>query len=163
MLAYKHLLILESRALRAGIPRNGTSHSRNWESAERYVNTYPPSGLSYQGLRNVPKYMGTRTERINPNWHMKLILRGEGPEPLWRRLKKLTARAVKPAGGLCVGDSSRRWPVAFHRGYYRRRHKVENFFCRLKRYRRLSSRYEKLALTFLAFVQLAAVVDWLIH
>jgi len=53
--------------------------------------------------------------------------------------------------------------VAFHRGYNRRRHKVENFFCRLKRYRRLSTRYEKLAITFLAFVQLAAVLDWLIH
>jgi transposase len=53
--------------------------------------------------------------------------------------------------------------VAFHRGYYRRRHVVENFFCRIKRNRRLSTRYEKLAITFLAFVQLAAVVDWLVH
>jgi transposase len=42
--------------------------------------------------------------------------------------------------------------VAFHRDYYQRRHKVESFFCRLKRYRRLSTRYDKLAITFLAFV-----------
>ena len=47
--------------------------------------------------------------------------------------------------------------MAFHRGYYRGRHKVENFFCRIKRYRRLSTRYEKLAFTFLAFVQLARI------
>jgi transposase len=53
--------------------------------------------------------------------------------------------------------------VAFHRGYYRRRHVVEKFFCRIKRNRRLSTRYEKLAITFLAFVQLAAVVDGLVH
>lgn len=58
---------------------------------------------------------------------------------------------------------SRRWPVAFHRGYYRRRHEVENFFCRIKRHRRISTRYEKLAQTFLGFVQLAAVLDWLTH
>jgi hypothetical protein len=35
---------------------------------------------------------------------MKLIPRRELPEPLWRRLKKLTARGIKPAGGLCAGD-----------------------------------------------------------
>lgn len=58
---------------------------------------------------------------------------------------------------------SRRWPVAFHRGYYRGRHKIENFFCRIKRLRRISTRYEKLAVTFLGFVQLAAVLDWLTH
>lgn len=73
------------------------------------------------------------------------------------------ARLCRQRTRVCIpAKRSRRWPVAFHRGYYRRRHKVENFFCRLKRYRRLSTRYEKLAITFLAFVQLAAVVDWLI-
>jgi len=74
------------------------------------------------------------------------------------------ARLCRQHTRVCIpAKRSRRWPVAFHRGYYRRRHKVENFFCRIKRYRRLSTRYEKLAITFLAFVQLAAVVDWLIH
>lgn len=58
---------------------------------------------------------------------------------------------------------NRQRPAAFHRGYYRRRHRVENFFCRIKRHRRISTRYEKLAATFLGFVQLAAVRDWLTH
>jgi len=49
----------------------------------------------------------------------------------------------------------------FRRRLYHRRHRIENFFCRIKRYRRLSTRYEKLAVTFLAFVQLAAILDWL--
>ena len=52
---------------------------------------------------------------------------------------------------------------AFHRGYYRCRHHVENFFCRIKRFRRVATRYDKLASTFLAFVQFAAVLDWLTH
>jgi transposase len=51
----------------------------------------------------------------------------------------------------------------FHRGYYWLRHKVDNFFGRIKRFRRIGTRYDKLAVTFLGFVQLAAVVDWLSH
>lgn len=74
------------------------------------------------------------------------------------------ARLCRWRTRLCIpAKRSGFWPVSFHLGYYRRRHGVENFFFRIKRYRRLSTRYEKLAITFLAFVQLAAVVDWLLH
>lgn len=51
----------------------------------------------------------------------------------------------------------------FHRGYYRCRHRVEDSFCRIKANRRISTRYDKLASTLLAFVQLAAITDWLTH
>ena len=44
---------------------------------------------------------------------------------------------------------------------YAHRHVVENFFARIKRRRRISTRYEKLSETFLAFVTLATVLDWL--
>lgn len=72
------------------------------------------------------------------------------------------ARLCRQRTRVCIpAKRSRRTLVAFHRGYYRRRHRVENFFCRIKRHRRISTRYEKLAATFLAFVQLAAVLDWL--
>jgi transposase len=37
----------------------------------------------------------------------------------------------------------------------RRHHRVENFFERIKRYRRVATRYDKLAETFLGFVCLA--------
>ncbi len=53
--------------------------------------------------------------------------------------------------------------MPFHSGYYRRRHRVENFFARLKRFRRVATRYDKLAVTFLGFVQFAAIFDWLTH
>jgi transposase len=42
----------------------------------------------------------------------------------------------------------------------RDRHLVENFFGRIKRHRRVSTRYDKLPETFLAFVSLAALADW---
>jgi transposase len=62
----------------------------------------------------------------------------------------------------CVPPKSgRRSPAWYHRGLYRLRHKIENFFQRLKIYKRVSTRYEKLALTFLSFILLGAIFDWL--
>ena len=52
-------------------------------------------------------------------------------------------------------------PVAWHRGFYKQRRRVENFFQRIKRLRRIGTRYEKLASHFLSFVYLAAIIDWL--
>lgn len=52
-------------------------------------------------------------------------------------------------------------PASYHRGHYRHRHRVENFFQRTKRFRRIGTRYEKLDLHFLGFVHLAAIMDWL--
>lgn len=73
----------------------------------------------------------------------------------YRRLQQHGLRACLPP------KARERRPAPFHRGYYRLRHWVENFFCRIKRFRRISTRYDKLAETFLGFVQLAAVIDWL--
>lgn len=44
---------------------------------------------------------------------------------------------------------------------YKERHLVENFFCKLKRYRRVATRYEKTALNFLGFVLFASLRVWL--
>ena len=57
--------------------------------------------------------------------------------------------------------SSRKSCPPFHRGYYRLRHHVENFFQRVKRWRAVGTRYDKLDLHFLASVQLVAILDWL--
>ena len=44
---------------------------------------------------------------------------------------------------------------------YKERHLVENFFCKIKRYRRVATRYEKTATNFLGFVLFAALRVWL--
>ena len=72
-------------------------------------------------------------------------------------------KAIAPLVPALRGKRGQRPCGSFHRGYYRHRHHVENFFCRIKRFRRISTRYDKLARTFLAFVQLAAILDWLTH
>jgi transposase len=57
--------------------------------------------------------------------------------------------------------SNRRTPRTWHRGHYRRRHRIENLFQQLKRHRGIGTRCEKRDLYFLAFVHLAAILDWL--
>jgi len=44
---------------------------------------------------------------------------------------------------------------------YKERHLVENFFCKIKRYRRVATRYEKTATNYLGFVLFAALRVWL--
>lgn len=50
---------------------------------------------------------------------------------------------------------------SFDHHLYRHRNLIERFFCRLKQFRRIATRYDKLASRFAAFVALAAVVVWL--
>ena len=72
-------------------------------------------------------------------------------------------QSVEQAGSKpCVPPRKNRvLPVAWHKGFYRQRRRVENFFQRIKRLRRIGTRYEKLASHFIAFVHLAAIIDWL--
>jgi transposase len=44
---------------------------------------------------------------------------------------------------------------------YKERHLVECFFNKIKNYRRLATRYDKLSCSFLAFLQLASIIIWL--
>ncbi len=55
--------------------------------------------------------------------------------------------------------SHRWWDLEF----YRKRHLVENIFQRLKYWRRVATRYEKLVSTIFAFVTLVASIDYLRH
>jgi transposase len=52
-------------------------------------------------------------------------------------------------------------PAAFDRHLYKERHLVENFFCKLKRFRAIATRYDKTARNFLAAIHLAAATIWL--
>ncbi len=90
-------------------------------------------------------------------WRWGVGDKGFAADTFRTRLRRQGTRVCIPP------QSLRRCPAAFHRGYYRWRHKIENFFCRIKRHRRISTRFEKLTVTFLAFVQFAAVLDWLTH
>jgi len=51
------------------------------------------------------------------------------------------------------------WPCDWWQ--YKERHLVECFFQKLKCFRRVATRYDKLARRFLAFIHLAAIFIWL--
>ena len=52
-------------------------------------------------------------------------------------------------------------PREFDRQLYKARHLIENFFCKLKQFRAIATRYDKTARNFLAAVRLAAATIWL--
>lgn len=43
-------------------------------------------------------------------------------------------------------------------GKYRRRHRVENFFCKIKYFRRIATRYDQTASSYAALIWVAAAV-----
>ena len=55
---------------------------------------------------------------------------------------------------------TRRWRSCFSPVLYKGRNAIERMFCRLKDFRRLATRYDKLAANFLASVHLAAALTW---
>ena len=52
-------------------------------------------------------------------------------------------------------------PREFDRDLYKERHLIENFFCKLKQFRAIATRYDKTATNFLAAIHLAAASIWL--
>ena len=71
----------------------------------------------------------------------------------------LSERGIKA----CIPPRSKRLLMRrFSKSSYRKRHLAENFFERIKIFRRVATRYDKLADTFLGFVCLAATIVSLI-
>lgn len=56
--------------------------------------------------------------------------------------------------------SNRLWKNCFSPVLYRDRNAIERMFCRLKDFRRIATRYDRLAINFLAAVSIAATVSY---
>jgi transposase len=50
---------------------------------------------------------------------------------------------------------------SYDRELYKARHLIENFFGKLKHFRGIATRYDKLSRNFLAALQFAAILIWL--
>ena len=75
----------------------------------------------------------------------------------WRRL-------IKDAGAEpVVPKNPTHWsaPSQYNRAAYRRRHRVENLWARLKEWRALATCYDKTSASYLGTLYLAAALDWL--
>lgn len=81
-----------------------------------------------------------------------LAYRGYDADPLRRSLRDKGTTPVIP------GRRSRRRPVRHDARRYKGRWSIEAAICRLKDFRRVATRYDKLAANFASAVALAAVV-----
>jgi transposase len=69
-------------------------------------------------------------------------------------LKERGTQAVIP------NKCNRKQLFTFSKKSYKWRHRIENAFCRLKDFRRIATRYDRLARNFLASICLVAAVVW---
>jgi transposase len=73
-------------------------------------------------------------------------------------------RGVLASFGKCAvipPRRNRKTPADYDKERYKERHKIENFFSRLKDYRGIATRYDKTARNFLSGVYLAAAILWI--
>ena len=64
----------------------------------------------------------------------------------------------------CIpSKSNRKIPIEHDRTLYRQRHKIENMFGRLKDWRRVHTRYDRCAHTFMSAICIAAIVIFWIN
>ena len=78
--------------------------------------------------------------------------KGYDADNLRALVRKQGARPVIP------GKANRKRKIPLDKARYRSRHLVENAFCRLKDFRRVATRYDKLARNFLSAVALAVLL-----
>ena len=88
----------------------------------------------------------------------KELLGDKGYDADWFR-QALSARGITA----CIPSKSNRRELIEHdRILYRQRHKIENMFGRLKDWRRIHTRYDRCAHTFMSAICIAAaVIFWL--
>ena len=70
---------------------------------------------------------------------------------------------IEQSGAKAVIPSRSCWTNqrAYDKALYKERNKIERFFNKLKQFRRVATRYDKLLDTFMGFVTIAAIVIWL--
>lgn len=61
------------------------------------------------------------------------------------------------AASVIPSKSNRRTPIAYDKALYKERNLVERFFNKLKQFRRVATRYDKLLANYRGFVILAAI------
>jgi transposase len=88
----------------------------------------------------------------------KSLLGDRGYDADWFR-QALADRGITP----CIpSKANRKVPIDYDRVLYRQRHKIENMFGRLKDWRRVHTRYDRCAHTFMSAIAIAAtVIFWL--
>ena len=88
----------------------------------------------------------------------KVLLGDRGYDADWFR-HALIERGITP----CIpSKTNRKVPIPHDRARYRQRHRVENMFGKIKDWRRIHTRYDRCAHTFMSAICIAAtVIFWI--
>jgi putative transposase len=99
----------------------------------------------------------TRGEPLVAGFHAEYTLADKGYD------SDALVDILETAGSIAVIPPRRNRKVQryFDRHIYRERHQIECLFNKLKQFRRIATRYDKTATSFLGFVHLAAALIWL--
>lgn len=92
-----------------------------------------------------------------PRLRRLLADKGYDADALRRELRQCGTVPIIP------GRSNRKKPIRYDKARYRERHLIENAFCRLKDFRRIATRYDKLARNFLSAVAIAVLIAYWIN
>ena len=87
------------------------------------------------------------------------LLADKGYDADWFR----QALAKRKIAACIPSKSNRKIPIEHDRMLYRERHKIENMFGRLKDWRRIHTRYDRCAHTFMSAIYIAAIVIFWIN
>jgi transposase len=97
-------------------------------------------------------------DALLPVLEAPIVIADKGYDADERVLQPL-ARAGKTA--VIPPKANRKVQREYDQDRYQARHRIENFFCKLKQFRAIATRYDKTARNFLAAVYLAAITVWL--
>ena len=91
-----------------------------------------------------------------------ILLRSHRPEEGWLPWTR-EAFAARGTDACIPSSRSRKIPIPHDPAVYRRRHRIENLFARLKDWRRIATRYDRCAHTFMAAITIAAIMIFWIN
>ncbi len=81
--------------------------------------------------------------------------KGYDSDDVVREIESMKAESVIPP------RSHRKEPRYYDEYLYKERNEIERMFCKLKQFRRIASRYDKLASSYLSFLYVASISIWL--
>ena len=97
-------------------------------------------------------------DALLPELEADIVLADKAYDADKRIIEPLVAAGKQP---VIPPKSNRKEPRPYDRELYKARSLIENFFCKLKQFRAIATRYDKTARNFLAAIHLASAVIWL--
>ena len=140
-------------------PSNKIGHSRGGASSKIHAAVdaygYPVYLMLSEGQRNDINFAIPVLEHINIEGSKVLADRGYGSYKLIDYINENGGEPTIPSKKGAKFERHCDWWL------YKERHLVEKYFLKLKGFRRIATRYDKLAFTYMGFVCLASILIWL--